>query len=109
MWIFGSNSFVSIVEDWNDNEKVFVRSRRKQDLLDFLSPHSASYEIIHTPKNDYHYRVRIDKCVLGLILCDLASKVNYTNFKDSIDDADLYRFAAETWNSGYRNLHESKQ
>lgn len=106
MWIFNNDSFVSVVEDWADSSMVYVRARRQIDIINFVGDLDIPYEIKHTPKNDYHYRIHLSKNMLSKVLLDQASRIDYSNFKDSIDDNDLHHFAAETWNSGYRNLAE---
>lgn len=102
MWICLNNSFVSIVESKDDSSKVYVRSRRKDDLENFLG--EGEWQILETPRRDYRYRLLIDKAVLSKILADSVSKITYGNFKDSVEDGSLSRMYHEVWSSGVQWL-----
>ena len=104
MWVFTSTGFVSLVEDWDDTSKVFVRGRRIEDIDNFFG--AEGHSVLHTPNNDYKYRVSIEKSKLADILAQKAREIDYSNFKNSMEDPDLIRFAHEVWCSGVRNLDE---
>ena len=101
MWICLNNSFVSIVEDWENQENVYVRGRRLSDVLNFVGD---GYQIIKTDSNDYRFRAKVTKFELSKMLAKCADKISYGNFKDSVKDPELKQFYTEVWGSGVRNL-----
>lgn len=101
MWLITSNSFVSIVEDLDDPNMVFVRGRRESDVFDICKHHEP---IIETPEADYPYRCHISKLDLADLVSAAILNIDYSNFKNSVEDFDLKRFATEVWISGRRNL-----
>ena len=108
MWVFTNTGFVSIVQDWNDDSKVFVRGRRKKDVDSFVDGviDPLNSQVVHTPEHDYHYRVGISKDELKVALSRQVDNIDYFNFKRSMRDDDLHRFASEMWLAGIRNLDE---
>lgn len=109
MWVVTNTGLISIVEDRMDSSMVYVRARRKSDLISFISDVDVPFDIIHSPNNDYDYRVHMSKSILSKILAELPSKINYSNFKNSIpkEDIMLKDFASRVWNAGFVTLKES--
>jgi len=88
MWLFTTIGFFSIVQA-KDKDDLMVRSRSKEDLLNFLrliyAPDSASQRVLTTPNNDYPYRAIIDRIFVDQALGILITRsLDYTNFKDRI-------------------------
>lgn len=102
MWLITSNSFVSIVEDWNDSEMLIVRGRRESDVANVCKSRGSS--IYETPNSDYPYRCVISKVEFSSLVAEAVLNIDYSNFKNSVEDFDLKRFATEVWISGRRNL-----
>ena len=75
----------------------------------FISDVDVPFDIIHSPNNAYEYRVHMSKSILSKILAELPSKINYSNFKNSIpkEDIMLKDFASRVWNAGFVTLKES--
>ena len=101
MWICLNNAFVSIVEDTKNPTHVFVRGRRFEDVRNFVGD---LYTITQTDHRDYRFRAYVEKFNLSKILAKCADKIDYGNFKDSVQDDDLKYFYGEVWSSGIRNL-----
>jgi hypothetical protein len=93
MWIFTPTGFYSVVEDRNDDNRVFIRARRSEDIkaleqyidVEFLG------EMIVMPKADYPYRVHVDKETAGDIAYNAAMSVSYGNFKNEVAKHDKKR------------------
>ena len=102
MWICLNNAFVSIVEDYAYPECVHVRGRRKQDVLNFLGDYTAL--ITQTDDRDYRFRAFVTKFHLSKILAKCADRIDYGNFKDSVQDKELSSMYTEVWVSGIANL-----
>lgn len=103
MWICLNNSFVSIVQHPAHEHILMIRGRRKEDVLNFVDGFQYhGYQ--QTDSRDYRYRVYIGRDELPLILAAHAEKIDYTNFKNSVEDDDLHHMYNEVWTSGVRNL-----
>ena len=88
MWIFNKHGFFSAVENRDDNSKVMVRARAKEDIEHLESVlfdyHGEKVESSHTPEGDYHYRLTVSKQVWGEYLTKTANELDYDNFKNSV-------------------------
>lgn len=102
MWICLNNAFVSIVEDYFNNEYVHVRGRRQEDVENFLGDYKA--EITQTDTRDYRFRAYVTKFDLSKILAKCAYRIDYGNFKSSVKDKDLEKLYHEVWICGVENL-----
>ena len=94
MWICLKDAFFSVVEHYDDNELVVVRSRFPDDIHRVFG-----YDADHTPQNDYPYRVTMGKAEFADTLTREALAINYGNFKSEADhlaksDADKRRCRA---------------
>ena len=108
MWICLNNSYVSIVENDDNKNLVWVRSRQYDHLINFIDNEDGVNikNIVETPRRDYRYRIGIDKFTLSKILAKSVHKINYTNFKNSVplDNNDLYSMYSDFWNTSIYHL-----
>lgn len=105
MWLFTNHGFYSIVKILDTNpEEFWIRSRRKEHLTTYFSEE----RIICTHATDYQYRVTINKEELIDIFSHLPQEIDYTNFKDSIQDKELKDAAHYVWHDIYGVLDERK-
>jgi hypothetical protein len=104
MWVFLSNSFLSVVADKNDSDFVWVRARVKGDI-EKLFPCS---KVTRTPKRDYLFRTRLHKHEVANVMAGKVLDINYTNFKDSVPKKEVRRHDSylRVWNEMFR-LQES--
>ena len=96
MWIYSVTGFVSVVQDRDDLDTLVVRGRLKADVDAFCARACDLYDqceldaprptVQHTPKADYHYRVRIPREVFGLMLQVLVREIDYGNFKSAVGE-----------------------
>lgn len=101
MWICFNDAFVSIVEYQNADadvgmSKLLVRARRREHLVAFLGVEFAT-QITVTPDRDYRFRAVVSRSLVAMILSKRAWEIDYGNFKDSVEDADLHRMYALWW------------
>ena len=82
MWLVTVEGFYSIVEDFADPNRLFVRARVKADLLRL--PGVRKEHIIATPNNDYPFRVHITRKQADRIIRVLVKRIKYPNFKDAV-------------------------
>ena len=82
MWVAMNDSFVSIVQDRTNEDRVVVRARVKEDLEATFPFHSD--DIIETTNSDYRFRLFLDKYYVSKIMQERVLGIDYPNFKDSV-------------------------
>lgn len=86
MWLFTNSSFVSIVQDRDNPQQLWVRGRLPGDVEKFLGHHiAADDKVLETNDADYRFRCKVSRGVAAAALMDNLGKLDYTNFKSSID------------------------
>lgn len=83
MWVFTQHGFVSAVQHFEDPTKIQVRARDKQSLE--MAAALFSTEIISSPRNDYPYRVILDREQFNEFMLTEVALLDYTNFKGRLD------------------------
>ena len=87
MWLYTSNSFVSIIATREEPGKLVVRARLRDDILE-LFPWA---NVVHTTTTDYPYRAYVNRSEVVDAISRYAQDISYTNFKDSVEKQDLRR------------------
>ena len=98
MWIFASEGFISIVEDYEQPGNLLCRARSKNHL-EAIFPGEA---VKVTPVRDYRFRVSVPRAAAVKVVTDLASGIDYNNFKDSIPDDVYHDACSEVWGVMYK-------
>ena len=95
MWLFTSNSFVSVVADRDDTQspRLLVRARIEGDI-DQLFPDA---EVMETPLADYRYRAWIDRQAFSNAFTKQVEGLTYTNFKNSVKDKERLKPLMHVW------------
>lgn len=94
MWLVLNKGFLSIV---NKEGGYVVRSRIKDHLLTYF----PDFEIEEHTGTDYQYRIRLTKSQLDYFFMNLSEEINYENFKNSITDSKIKKFATNIWTLGW--------
>lgn len=94
MWICFNDGFLSVVADKHDSTRLMVRARRKQDLLNAVGKEA---EIVETPDRDYGWRTFIARKDFKAIVGGRIDKIDYTNFKNSVENYDLHEMHLDFW------------
>lgn len=84
MWVFCNNTYVSIVQDRDMADQLWVRARLKGDLEAFFEVLVEDLDVIETPEADYRWRCVASRPLVTAALIHAASKIDYENFKNSI-------------------------
>lgn len=101
MWVFLSNSFLSIVAHEKKKDVLMVRARVKGDI-EAVFPNA---KVTNTSKKrkkgnvpfDYAFRAEIDRHkVAGAILAQVA-RIDYPNFKSSVTEQDRHHEYLRVW------------
>lgn len=100
MWIFLSDSFLSIVADKSDpsSDRLLVRARRAGDI-ERVFPEA---EVFSLDDADYAYRSWLPRARVAQAYQQQVLSIDYTNFKDSIGDPDYHDAALGAWSAMYR-------
>jgi threonine dehydrogenase-like Zn-dependent dehydrogenase len=85
MWVFTQHGFVSAVQHFDDPTKIVVRSRDKQSLE--MASQLFGAEIVNSPRNDYPYRVILERSQFIAFLTTEVELLDYTNFKGRLDSS----------------------
>lgn len=86
MWVFMSNSFLSIVAHRDNPNLLLVRARAAGDI-EAVFPEAT---VERTPKADYLYRASLPRSVVSAALAAEVEQIDYTNFKNSVPDPDRH-------------------
>ena len=80
MWIFLSNSFLSIVEHNEEPSLLHVRARFRGDIEEVF----ANVDVSETPNADYRFRATLPRDRVAEAIARNIKGITYTNFKDSV-------------------------
>lgn len=95
MWIVTNKSFLSIVEDRNDNSMFVVRARISGDLEKFFD--GENVKVIESSDSDYRFRVFASKDLVRQKLVESINSINYSNFKNSVKDYERKSWYTRIW------------
>ena len=96
MWICLSDGFLSVVADKNDQTRLMVRGRRKNDLLNIFGQDA---QIVETAEADYRWRTFVTRAAFKAVLDSRIDTISYTNFKNSVKDDELHEMYMDFWNT----------
>lgn len=94
--VTGTGTYLTIVEDMDDAEMVFVRSQDKLSVQRVISklervvpiPDTrVTYELIENPEWDYQFRVHLTKALFSTWLEHEAMKIDYHKVKPTVSEA----------------------
>jgi hypothetical protein len=110
MWLFMSDSFLSIVDERakkaprhrrrvpRGNDRLVVRARKPGDIQRAF----PGAVVTHTPGNDYAYRAMVQRHVVASAIAKAVSNIDYGNFKDSVRDDERHDAYMDVWTAMYR-------
>ena len=93
MWVFLSNSFLSIVQDRNDHDRLLVRARFPKDI-ERVFPDAETFEGIGM---DYRFRAFIPRSEVVKVIAANVAKIDYDNFKSSVKEPDRHDLYMDVW------------
>lgn len=99
MWIFLSNSFLSIVDKGDDSGRtLLVRARRKGDI-EAVFPDA---EVVEGGGTDYGWRARIDRQRVAEAIAAQIENIHYGNFKSSVSDHERHDAYMDVWSAMFK-------
>lgn len=84
MWLFTPKGFYSVVQLRDNSERLMIRSRSRQDLINLRNDHIPDLEIIETKHTDYRYRAIVPRRLWLNTLVELGDEIDYGNFKAEV-------------------------
>lgn len=84
MWIYTQHGIASIVEDKNDTDVMWVRTRNKLDLdtLRNLTPALQNRKIRQWKNRDYEWRIKTTRAEFADLMGAVVTNLDYDNFKN---------------------------
>jgi hypothetical protein len=104
MWIFLKSSFLSIVATIDRPNDLLVRARHQGDI-ERVFPKA---HVTTTPTADYQYRAFVLRTVVADKIADQVDAIDYTNFKDSVTDADRHHAYLRVWREMFQWQHSAQ-
>jgi hypothetical protein len=95
MWIFQNRSFLSIVQNRDDPNTLLVRAR----VAGHIQQVFPEAKVFTDPKADYLYRALIGRKAVAQAVAATVEKIDYDNFKDSVDDDHLHVAYMKVWST----------
>jgi hypothetical protein len=93
MWLFGSNQFLSIVQDPVNRDNLVVRARREGDIQTIFP-----FAVVRTlPGRDYQFRANLSRERVAEAMHKHVMEINYGNFKDSVRDHEYHNACSRVW------------
>jgi len=106
MWIFLSESFLSIVDKGDDIGKtLLVRARRKGEIERVF----PSAEVAEGVGTDYQFRARIGREEVALRIADEVRNTTYQNFKSTVKERSRHDAYMGVWGEMYGYQLSSKK
>ena len=93
MWVCLSSAFFSIVHKNCGPDEVLVRARRPGDI-ERVFPGATVKESTNT---DYRYRAVLSRQAVAEVMSHEIMRLNYDNFKNSVDDDKLHSAYGAFW------------
>ena len=93
MWVFTKTGFISIVQHREQVDLMIVRARCAAHLQSLF----PGTEVLETKNADYRFRAFVHRDVVRDALTAVIDALDYSNFKDSIADAQYHDAAMRVW------------
>lgn len=98
MWIFMTDSMLSIVTDPDNPDLLLVRARAHGDIEQVF----RDARVKHTPDRDYAYRARIPRKVVAAVISKRVFNISTPNFKAGVKQDDRHDAYASCWSAMMR-------
>ncbi len=106
MWLLCNDGLVSVVSDLHNPDRLLVRARRKEDLLNVCG---IGTEVIENAGTDYRFRTFVDRKAFAGQVAERIEAINYPNFKASVVNADLHELYMRVWQLHYEYQEQGRK
>ena len=97
MWIFLSDTFLSIVEYRDNPELMLVRARVAGDIEQVF----PGTDVSDCPTCDYRFRALVPRETVADAVRESVMRIDYDNFKNSVTDPDRHNSYFRVWSTMY--------
>ena len=98
MWIFLTDSFLSIVDKGDaSGETLLVRARKKGDIEKVF----PDAEVQAGMGTDYQYRARVDRSAVADKVAACIRGIQYANFKSAVSEQTRHDAYVNVWGAMY--------
>lgn len=103
MWIFMSESFVSLVTDRDDPNKLLVRAR-VEGHIEAIFPKA---NVVQLEDSDYRFRARVERKTVQKAIAKQLESFQYENFKSSVREPTYHEACMKVWSTMHnlQSLH----
>lgn len=104
MWMLSTIGFFSIVTEKGDSDRLLVRTRVRADLEELRDRYLPDIDIVEGAGSDYRYRAVVARADFERTAAQLASDIDYSNFKNAVAQRQGAQRAAlygEVWSTLY--------
>jgi hypothetical protein len=109
MWVFLNDAFLSIVDESAKklrmrnrapslDDPLLVRARVKGDIERVF----PGTRVVENEATDYRFRAVVRRSDVAQAIYDEAMRIDYGNFKASVEEDDRHDVYAEVWNAHFR-------
>lgn len=95
MWLCFSDSFLSVVADRDNKDRLLVRGR----VAGHIERVFPDAKVFTDQKADYLYRAFIERKAVAQVVAASIECIDYDNFKDSVEDDHLHVAYMKVWSA----------
>jgi len=96
MWIFLTDSFLSIVDKGDSTGETLLVRARKQGDIERVFPQA---QVIEGAGTDYRYRARIPRDQVADAIAEAVRNIDYGNFKNHVSENDRHDAYFDVWSA----------
>lgn len=96
MWIFLTDSFLSIVDKGDQTGSTLLVRARRQGDIERVFPQA---QVIEGAGTDYRYRARIPRSQVADAIAEAVRKIEYGNFKNEVAENDRHDAYFDVWSA----------
>ncbi|MBL8423470.1 MAG: hypothetical protein JNK06_08240 [Candidatus Accumulibacter phosphatis] len=96
MWIFLTDSFLSIVDKGDQTGNTLLVRARRQGDIERVFPEA---KVVDGAGTDYRYRARILRSQVADAIAESVRKVAYGNFKNEVSENDRHDAYFDVWSA----------
>lgn len=99
MWIFTSESFLSVVDKGDDSGRTLLVRARRQGDIERMFPDAS---VVEGGGTDYRFRARIDREEVALRMAEAVRNIRTPNFKATVKEPGRHKAYMDVWDAMYR-------
>ena len=101
MWLITNFGFFSIHVPIHPERQPWVRevrARKREHIEELRKRYCPGLgPTIETPHSDYPFRAQADAAMVADAMAKLTKDIEYSNFKDSVEDDDMHGMCMNIW------------